>query len=441
MSYEQRYAQCLDIRARSDAVESSAARRSTSFFLDSYFESLYVNMMTNTDHLVEEVVLLRMHKKSWPIDFWLSVCSIVIEASQRARRHVFLYTLDGHEDSVPSEFQLFIRVHPETELKRIFFLLPYDFHPENISGGYLHGDIACAFFLKQNPQYNFAWMIESDVRYAGHWDQFFSDSVSSARAAKNYVPIVPNNGEDDKGKPAHLIWWYPRMLNYGYGIPWLNLSAPGWHVPHSAVLLEQWKHESTSPPVPDTLLARQKIRNVHGWALRRLFLRSWRTLFDHTLWASAFVPAMGVSRHLAMLAYNNYLAGNGNMNQEATLSLTAQMHGLKIVTLAGYEKFRSQFYFAFLRTEEAKDREEEDEEEDGAMPVQKQTADKNNTNNYKKNKNEISREMRGESAPLYQSWRKGKRATRNDTSLYGLGTEQFVGKTCVQQVLFHPVKL
>jgi hypothetical protein len=431
VTYEQRYAHCQNIR--------SVFSNSSGDALVSFFERVYIKMMSQENAFktaVTEVVLLRMHKKDWPDDFWLSVCAMVIEASGVAhssatssspthpRRHVFLYTLDGHEASVPPEFRPFVRVHPETELRRIFFLLPYDW--KDSAGGYLHGDIACGLFMKMNPQYSWAWLIEADVRFAGNWDRFFRESLRAAAGAKNYVPTTPNNGAGDRGTPAHLIWYYPRMLNYGKGFSRLDpqddhrVNKQRW----LRNLHAQWAREAQQAPVP-TDPARE-IRNVHGWARSMYFLGRWRAMFNDTMWASAFVPAVGVSRRLALLAYKTYLRLDGNMNQEATLPLVAQLFGLKIVSLAGFKQFPSQFYFAFNR-------------KDGEC-VNNQTGAAGVDGNVQQQPTK-KRKCRGESAPLYMNWLRGEVVSSYAANFYGLHTQHFSGGSCLTEVLFHPVKL
>jgi hypothetical protein len=405
LTYVERYALCLQLRSN----RNSSAPSAVDFFMARYNAMMAPDEETSA--VATDVVLWRMHSQKWSEDLWLSTCALITEAAS-SRRHVFLYTRDGHEDSVPAEFRVFVRVHPETELNRTFAALPYDGvvrGQPRINGGYMHGDIAAGIFLRTNPQYLWCWIIECDVRFAGHWDWFFDTSLSSARAAKNYVPTAPNDGADDRGKEASLIWWYPRMLNYGYDHRWLtpavrrDRSVAGTML--RTRLQKQWVRESRQLPVPENPAT--EIENVHVFARRNMFHSAvWQRALQKTVWASAFVPAMGVSRRLALLAYDLYLRGSGNQNQEVTLPVAAQLNGLKIVSLAGLQDLPSQFYFSYKA-----------DADEFKLPA---------------------------NAPLYMNWLRGGGsqggATRNDTKLFGLWTAQFEGKKCLRNVVFHPVK-
>lgn len=388
---EERYRQCIDLRVTTQMDK----HKLRDFFSELQF---YSNDLKSTRKRSQrEVALLRMHKKVWSREFWLFVCSFVIEASA-VDRDVVLYTLDGHEHSIPFEFTDFVRVHLETELERIFLTLPY-------KGGYQRGDLAASLFLKANPQYGFVWMIESDVRYTGNWNQLF---VDSRRAAMNANDDVPTEGEGAKiGKPAHLIWWHPRLLNYGYDHPWGESLWEGpfrndttkWRKNEQA----NWNAARHNLPVPKDPTT---IKNTHGFSIRRYFFRDWQHILQNKTWCSALLVAFGMSKELAKKVYEVSLAGQGNWNQEVVVPVTAQLFNMKIVTLARFKEFPTQNYFPG-------------------------------------HTNRIS--YKNETAPLYEKWFTKKDSEVFEerdvvTGKYTLFTDQFLGKKCLMNVLFHPVK-
>ena len=159
LTFDERYNFCINLK------KSKPNPLDRKQYLEEHF------LFSSSTRQQKEVALLRMHRrKNWREEFWLSVCTFIVEASEKGKRDAFLYTIDGHEDSIPIEFQSFVKIHPESELNKMFSEEnAKKYNVLKYTGGYHRGDLAAALFLKRNPhhQYDFVWVIESDVRFVG----------------------------------------------------------------------------------------------------------------------------------------------------------------------------------------------------------------------------------------------------------------------------------
>jgi len=164
LTYSHRYAKCIELK-----------KKFSSSSLKQFFQEKFDKMMSSTPkRKYNELVLLRIHKRKFTLDFWLNTCSLILEIiddpgddDAEISRHVFLFTLVGHENAVPDEFKPFIKPHDEDKLA--------DKYTDRIyTDGYQRGgDLASADFLisgdddksssKKRDYYDFVWSIEHDV--------------------------------------------------------------------------------------------------------------------------------------------------------------------------------------------------------------------------------------------------------------------------------------
>lgn len=352
LTYKERYGLCLDIRAKLSSATD---------------KKLFFSQFLRTDSihpLPKEVALFRLHRiKSWSDDLWLAVCSWVTEttglpiipidemmatqndpdrrrelyeikypAYNKKIRDTWLFTLGGHEDSIPFEFQDFVKIHLEDELPRIF-------SPPLYGSGYMHGgDLAAGLFLKVNPQYDFCWIFESDTRFGGtSWHRFLSMARVAGRLNIDHTPTAPNDGRDGIGKDAHLIWFYPRMIHHGYGLPDSMFGKgdeykKGPTATYRAVERRFWSDAIQQNPVPKDPA---QIINSHFLNVKTNYFGSWKTLLENTTFNIAFLPGGGFSRELLIHVLRSSYRLEGHMHQELMLPIMAQLQGLKMTSLVG----------------------------------------------------------------------------------------------------------
>lgn len=435
LTYNQRYATCKNLKA----TKSESERKQ-------FFE----------DHLLfpqgnqKEVALVRIHKKKWREDFWLFICSFIIETAVAGKRDVFFYTLDGHEDSIPFEFRSFVRVHLESELFKLFSesnqkeilrkemtakQQPLDPKEKVLvyRGGYHRGDLAAALFMKQVPVYDFVWMVESDIRLvAPSWGAFFDDSRKTAReeadALATNSDISQKNEKASLGKDSDLIFYAAKVFSYGYNVAERNRAV--WSFPDPVTLhakLQEIQRDAyLNKPVPEN--PEVEISNFNPVSDRNLFHgEEFKTFLEKKTWTTAFAPMFGMSRRLSVEIYKNAEKGHGWGNQEIDMPVTAMMNNFKMFTMAPYwkTKYASQFYFGWQRK----------------VALVK---------GFKESKD-------GETAPVYATWSRlgggyseENESLKNDESrsvittaevdYQGIGLEEFVGRKCLRNAYFHPVK-
>jgi hypothetical protein len=91
---------------------------------------------------------------------------------------VLLYFVDGDKNSVvptniPEEFQPLLRIHDRFDIVTEFPTEAVVFDGVFQQAGYpaigVFGHMSGLWFMKKNPQYEFMWIIESDVRSTGSW--------------------------------------------------------------------------------------------------------------------------------------------------------------------------------------------------------------------------------------------------------------------------------
>ncbi|KAK6542131.1 hypothetical protein TWF694_007898 [Orbilia ellipsospora] len=115
-------------------------------------------------------------KSAWKSQFIWHVRSLVMEAGYLAGYDVLIFVhLDLNEEDrnawlqrLPKELQPLVQTFSTRQLK------------EWIRGGqfknvYEHNHIPIQMFMEKNPQYDFVYSIENDVRLIGRWDTFLAD--------------------------------------------------------------------------------------------------------------------------------------------------------------------------------------------------------------------------------------------------------------------------
>lgn len=452
LTYTQRYSLCSEIRSK--LIDPKQRK----YFFSQFLRADSVHTQSN------EVALYRIHrvKGGWSEDFWLNVCSWITEASglpivpiqdmlavmdnpvARERnlyhrkyasygkkvRDTWLYTLGGHEDSVPEEFQAFVKTHLEDELPRIF-------HGKMLySGGYQHGgDLAAGLFLKVNPQYDWCWIFESDTRFAGtSWHRFLTMARAAGKANVDHTPIAEHDGKDGIGKDAHLIWFYPRLVNYGYGVPREysgvkdpeKLDTMPRVTPAYKRLERQYWNDAIEQRPLDTTDPSKTI-NTHFLNFRHFYSGTWKSILGDKFFNGAFVPACGFSRKLAMKVWDSAFRGNGHVNQEIMLPVVAQFEKLKMTSLAGL-KIPDEFVIGTGN--------------DNAASANAKTSKTDRNQSSKKFPFQFyfGFSKRNESAPMYALWRDGKAMTDVATHYNGVNVHSFTNQDCLEDVLMHPVK-
>lgn len=530
VTYEQRYQKCLELKKTKSQAE-----------LDSYFKQHFDNMMVmmtvagrSPNQVPVELVLLRIHKRKFALDFWLNTCSILLETVQdrgvvvdpaddcvKIHRHTFLFTLKGHESSVPQEFKPFIKIHDE---EKLFERYTSEIYTDGYQRG---GDLASADFLlfpsplssegeenstlnhRRNGNYDFVWSIEHDIRFAGSsWgdllfnsrfvlgkalpdlnEQILDNRNSEEELVKNILETTDTEHQFDSefqcheairtkqqkspvggdlssaAKEAHLIFFYPPILNQGYYDP-------------IKVRLQQYHDKKRSEKSPRALLFPRLVPKPNTWhfSQREYFRGTWKNIFvvaaggapsdeqandkkkkieeKKVKWLGGLMPFFGMSKNLAAAIVRDAKAGNSHVNQEVVLPVTAQIEKLKMISTHGC--FSSQFYFSWHRKGET-------------APLYAEWADhffnafnNNNNNNsattsFTNNKKFVpndddEKDFRSalkvppigldfSSTKKKQSNGDKNALTKKAASFYGINTKEFVGNDQVVDFLVHPVKL
>ena len=241
ITYIQRYDECKSLQ-----VQDTSYRR---------------NVLTKRGRSgsAQEVTILRMGKWSNEQDHWLSVCAFIMEsASEVTNRHVYLHVPKKFSHLLPLEFQDLTSLHDEEQLRGFFGKV-------NWFNGLFNGDILVSMLITTLP-YDYAWIMEEDVRYIGDWGQLFDKSKV-----------------DDR---ADLVLWRGSILKEAD----FN-NTVWWH----------------------------KKESYHGaWAGKSLKMRGSPTM------------GFGMSMRLAKEIYENAVDGTYNDNQEVNLPTTAHEAGFSV---------------------------------------------------------------------------------------------------------------
>ncbi|EWC46958.1 hypothetical protein DRE_03720 [Drechslerella stenobrocha 248] len=140
-----------------------------------------------TKNSTRAIVLRLGPKHAWGPQFTYHARALVMEAGYLAGYSVFILThLDGNTAS-PAPRRSGSVARPGTQRPAADTLE--------------HNHVPIQMFMSRNPQYEFAYTVESDVRLVGRWDVFLGDvdreyAVHRARRdADQNMPAVPDGGE------------------------------------------------------------------------------------------------------------------------------------------------------------------------------------------------------------------------------------------------------
>lgn len=214
----------------------------------------------------------------WNDDQWLHACAFITETGRE--RQVVLLSIDQQLEKIPLEFRSLIELHNEDDMRRIFGASVY-------VDGKMHGDMMLAWWMRNHPQFEFAWMFESDFRLIGDYGVFLSHSKTTARAAREtrIKDLVVPIGEGD----AHLIFYS---------------DYPGY--------------------IPE--------KESFGWMSETHFAGRWK---KKESWPRPYVYAglmgFGISKQLAKLVFRNAIEGTYNDNMEVNTPFSAIEAGLKFM--------------------------------------------------------------------------------------------------------------
>lgn len=152
----------------------------------------------------QEIAVLRMGKWVSAHDHWLSVCAFIMESSSNiTNRHVLLHVPKKFTHLLPSEFQDLTSYHNEEMLRGFFGKVNY-------FNGLFNGDILVSTLLTTLP-YDYAWVMEEDVRYIGDWGLLFDKSKLDVRA-----DLVLWRGSILKESDfSNSVWWHKPESYHG----------------------------------------------------------------------------------------------------------------------------------------------------------------------------------------------------------------------------------
>ena len=194
-TYHSRYERCMRLRQKPSYEVSLELKRAFS------------------SRLANEVALIRPGTEEWSEDHWFNMCSFILEAAEDPNRHSFILVMSEHLDKVPREFMPVVQLIDQGMLRD-------KFGEEHYESGHHHGDLSVAWWLQQHPQYDFIWAIEGDVRFIGHYGDYFTLSRQKAMQQNgSYISHLP---VDDPTGHADLIFAHkgPGFLGSDYKGDW-----------------------------------------------------------------------------------------------------------------------------------------------------------------------------------------------------------------------------
>jgi hypothetical protein len=151
----------------------------------------YMSPMVGTERLLEcnrkvkrnqkpAVFGIRIsEKQSYVLDFQRFLRSVVAELGWNLGIDVALLVYAENKQQfnvsqVPKEFQSLLRVHDNKDVVEAFPKLTVFKDPNFQLDGYppvaLYGHASALWLMKTQPQYEYLWVIESDIRATGTWD-------------------------------------------------------------------------------------------------------------------------------------------------------------------------------------------------------------------------------------------------------------------------------
>jgi hypothetical protein len=166
-----------------------------------------------------EVVVLRMNNKGpWSSDYWLSVCSLVMESSSstRKQRDVVLHVTVEAWPWLPLEFHKLAYSHDEQIIKH-----DYPFFKST----YIQGEFVMAHLwlhIMKKSQYTFMWASEEDCRLVGHWDhQVFLKHYENS---SDQADLIVWHGKGYNASNFNRqTWWHQPQFYHGR---WANTLPP-----------------------------------------------------------------------------------------------------------------------------------------------------------------------------------------------------------------------
>ena len=198
LTFNERYAQCQNLK---------------SSLSDPQLAAVFNRSVINHDFLNEtlkEVVLFRIGTERWTPEYWLNLCSLILEVTQEnRRRHIYLLTLQPALGQVPPEFHSLTQIINEDTLGKYYGKAIY-------KSGWYHGDLIVAWWVQTQQamsDYDFIWSFESDVRFIGNYGWFLDHSYQTAKSQNGtFDKRLKYNGHAYDS--ADLIVWhdYPGYL-------------------------------------------------------------------------------------------------------------------------------------------------------------------------------------------------------------------------------------
>ena len=265
VAYPARYAACLQLHAAPETNRSAV------------FRQIYEDGLNST-----EALIVRIPGKGWKKDVWLNTCALLLETHAKRRMHVGMMVQFYETQFVPKEFEPYLWIQDERKIR-------FDFPPGIWTGGFHHGDLLAALWLKEKPLVQFVWVTESDVRWIGDYAEFFAYSMEYATAKNDlFVPGDPLEARATYApRQAPGLILYDQLRTYRYN--------GGW-----------WPED----------------KHTTGTLLKR----KWEIT-----WLGAGMMMFGFSRAFAMHMLNETQRGNSNKNQEALAPTLAYLDGWKLV--------------------------------------------------------------------------------------------------------------
>ena len=278
--YKARFKTCLELQRDSTLEEKLAA------FAPQSFTS------------AKEVVLLRLTPK-WSPDYWLNVCSVMMEARRGGTRDVRLIVLRQEMQATPPEFQPFVWVQDEEVMKRVFTEPVF-------RTGWFHGDLVASFWAAtENPQYEFYWLMEVDVRFTGDWDVLFAYARAYGRNTTSTTVARRGDGcnPDNDVEAWHVVHYsdnITREYRAGQEADVIAFDSIFWDS------FGVWQFASG--------MMGDMAKNTQG----RKYLGFVTVLF-------------GMTRRMAVGMFDYAFRGNAAGHQEGNIGATADALGMKVV--------------------------------------------------------------------------------------------------------------
>ena len=317
-----------------DSVVPGARHRSrTSTKERENAESNEEELLANVARSKQVVLLQTHHLQDFTPEFVSHIGSLIAESAPR-RVFILFHCQDVARDikALPLSLRPFVYPYTHADIEAVYF------YEESAEAWDLkfHTDLPAMLFLLSHPWFDFAWVIEDDVRLTGNWDNFFSESFQEAertqlsKTTQERQDWKRNRTDSEKAKEEisrqkTVTGMKPSIRTELLVTPadlliFANVAHPspswGWRV-HANNIPDHAKRHAL---LTIRGLSRRLIQAMHAHFLRNVtaYFEMFAPSVAHMSGlTTTFVQQYNVSGSLsccsseALRVYNNWLTGNG----------------------------------------------------------------------------------------------------------------------------------